>query len=112
LSILYDQVRFFNSFNFIKKILLLFKTKEELQKARHDLLQSAQTPKVSLAAQSILRKVENERDSGLFNPLNSSPILIILLLAILEARTAANERDSLRERLRVNKNPNISLENL
>ncbi|CAF4383321.1 unnamed protein product, partial [Rotaria sp. Silwood2] len=59
-------------------------TKEELQKARHDLLQNAQTPKVSLAAQSILRKVENERDA-----------------AIVEARTTTNERDSLRERLRI-----------
>jgi len=59
-------------------------TKEELQKARHDLLQNAQAPKVSLAAQSILRKVENERDN-----------------AILDARAAASERDSLRERLRV-----------
>ncbi|CAF1022017.1 unnamed protein product [Rotaria sordida] len=59
-------------------------TKEELQKTRHDLLQNAQTPKVSLAAQSILRKVESERDS-----------------AIVEARTATNERDSLRERLRI-----------
>ena len=28
------------------------------------LLQNVQTPKVSLAAQSILRKVENERDTG------------------------------------------------
>ncbi|CAF0894547.1 unnamed protein product [Rotaria sp. Silwood1] len=59
-------------------------TKEELQRARHDLLQNAQTPKVSLAAQSILRKVESERDA-----------------AIIEARTATNERDSLRERLRI-----------
>ncbi|CAF3705141.1 unnamed protein product [Rotaria socialis] len=64
--------------------ILYEQTKEELQKARHDLLQNAQTPKVSLAAQSILRKVENERDA-----------------AILEARTATNERDSLRERLRI-----------
>jgi hypothetical protein len=38
--------------------------KEELQRARHELLQNDQTPKVSLAAQSILRKVENERDAG------------------------------------------------
>ncbi|CAF1050976.1 unnamed protein product [Didymodactylos carnosus] len=59
-------------------------TKEELQDARHDLLHNAQTPKVSLAAQSILRKVENERDS-----------------AIVELRTVTNERDSLRERLRI-----------
>ncbi|CAF3816066.1 unnamed protein product [Rotaria magnacalcarata] len=66
LSILYEQV------------------KEELQKARHDLIQNVQTPKVSPAVQSILRKVENERDA-----------------AILEARTATNERDSLRERLRI-----------
>lgn len=59
-------------------------TKDELQRARHELLQNVQTPKVSLAAQSILRKVENERDA-----------------AIIEARNAASERDSLRERLRI-----------
>ncbi|CAF1148783.1 unnamed protein product [Adineta steineri] len=58
--------------------------KEELQRARHDILQSVQTPKVSLAAQSILRKVESERDA-----------------ALIEARTSANERDTIRERLRV-----------
>ncbi|CAF4445012.1 unnamed protein product, partial [Adineta steineri] len=45
---------------------------------------SVQTPKVSLAAQSILRKVESERDA-----------------ALIEARTSANERDTIRERLRV-----------
>ena len=45
--------------------MIFFQTKDELQKTRHDLLQSSQTPKVSLAAQSLLRKVENERDSGL-----------------------------------------------
>ncbi|CAF1055145.1 unnamed protein product, partial [Didymodactylos carnosus] len=60
------------------------RTKEELQNARHDLLQNAQTPKVSLAAQSILRKVENERDN-----------------AIVELRAVTNERDSLKERLRI-----------
>jgi hypothetical protein len=43
---------------------------------------------------------------------NSLSSLIILLSAILEARTATNERDSLRERLRVNKNLNISIQNL
>lgn len=43
---------------------IFFQAKEELQKARHDLLQSVHTPKVSLAAQSILRKVESERDTG------------------------------------------------
>ncbi|CAF2382398.1 unnamed protein product [Rotaria sp. Silwood2] len=64
--------------------ILYEQTKDELQKTRHELLQNGQTPKVSLAAQAILRKVENERDS-----------------AILEARTAVNERDSLRERLRI-----------
>ncbi|CAM4753973.1 unnamed protein product [Rotaria magnacalcarata] len=66
-------------------------TKEELQKTRHDLLQNVQTPKVSLAAQSILRKVENERDT-----------------AIIEARTATNERDSLRERLRIGTDTNLN----
>ncbi|UJR10612.1 hypothetical protein I4U23_014809 [Adineta vaga] len=65
--------------------------KEELQRTRHDLLQSAQTPKVSLAAQAILRKVENERDT-----------------ALVEARTSANERDTLRERLRVATDTNLT----
>ncbi|CAF1321737.1 unnamed protein product [Adineta ricciae] len=64
--------------------ILYEQAKEDLQKARLELLQNSQTPKVSLAAQSILRKVENERDS-----------------ALVEARAAASERDSLRERLRV-----------
>ncbi|UJR35224.1 hypothetical protein I4U23_027990 [Adineta vaga] len=64
--------------------ILYEQAKDELQKARLELLQNSQTPKVSLAAQSILRKVENERDS-----------------ALVEARTTASERDSLRERLRI-----------
>ncbi|CAF1065645.1 unnamed protein product [Adineta steineri] len=65
--------------------------KEELQRARHDILQSVQTPKVSLAAQSILRKVESERDA-----------------ALIEARTSANERDTIRERLRVATDTNLT----
>ncbi|CAF0717644.1 unnamed protein product [Adineta steineri] len=64
--------------------MLYEQAKEELQKSRHEILQNIQTPKVSIAAQSILRKVESERDS-----------------AIVEARTAGTERDSLRERLRI-----------
>ena len=51
----------------IEQTILEFQAKEELQKARHDFLQCAQTPKVSLAAQAILRKVENERDAGEFD---------------------------------------------
>ncbi|CAF1107956.1 unnamed protein product [Rotaria sordida] len=35
-------------------------TKEELQRARHELLQKAQTPKISLTAQSILRQIATE----------------------------------------------------
>ncbi|CAF0946900.1 unnamed protein product [Adineta ricciae] len=65
--------------------------KEELQKARHDFLQCAQTPKVSLAAQAILRKVENERDA-----------------ALVEARSSMNERDTLRERLRIATDTNLT----
>ena len=53
--------------------------KEELQKARHDLLQNAQAPKVSLAAQSILRKVENERDNGEFVRLSLQVWRIVLI---------------------------------
>ncbi|CAF1616417.1 unnamed protein product, partial [Adineta ricciae] len=65
--------------------------KEELQKARHDFLQCAQTPKVSLAAQAILRKVENERDA-----------------ALVEARSSMSERDTLRERLRIATDTNLT----
>lgn len=49
---------------FILFFIKLKKTREELQRTRHELLQNAQTPKVSLTAQTILRKVENERDNG------------------------------------------------
>jgi len=66
-------------------------TKDELQRTRHDLLQNSQTPKVSLAAQSILRKVEKERDD-----------------AIITARAVTNERDSLVERLRIATNTGLN----
>jgi hypothetical protein len=59
-------------------------TRDELQRTRRELLKSAKAPNVSLAAQTILKRVEIERDQSLF-----------------ELRNAVNERDSLQERLRI-----------
>jgi centrosomal protein CEP135 len=59
-------------------------TRDELQRTRRELLKSPKAPNVSLAAQTILKRVENERDTALF-----------------ELRAATNERDSLKERLRI-----------
>ena len=62
----------------------LFQTKAELQKVRRELVQSPKSPKTSLAAQAVLRRVENERDD-----------------AMADLRRMTTERDSLRERLKV-----------
>ncbi len=59
-------------------------TRDELQRTRRELLKSPKTPNVSLAAQTILKRVENERDTTLF-----------------ELRNITNERDSLKERLKI-----------
>lgn len=59
-------------------------TRDELQRTRRELLKSPKAPNVSLAAQTILKRVENERDTALF-----------------ELRAATNERDSLKERLKI-----------
>lgn len=61
-----------------------FQTKEELQRVRRELVRSPKSPKTSLAAQAILRRVENERDD-----------------AMSDLRRMTTERDSLRERLKV-----------
>ncbi|XP_076070631.1 centrosomal protein of 135 kDa-like isoform X3 [Mytilus galloprovincialis] len=59
-------------------------TKDELQRIRRELVRSPKSPKTSLAAQAILRRVENERDDG-----------------ISDLRRMTTERDSLRERLKI-----------
>ncbi|XP_052078400.1 testis-specific gene 10 protein-like isoform X3 [Mytilus californianus] len=59
-------------------------TKDELQRIRRELVRSPKSPKTSLAAQAILRRVENERDDG-----------------IADLRRMTTERDSLRERLKI-----------
>lgn len=65
--------------------------RDELQRTRRELLKSPKTPNVSLAAQTILKRVENERDTALF-----------------ELRSISNERDSLKERLRITTETAIS----
>ena len=62
-------------------------TKDELQMTRRDLLKNSKGASASLAAQAILQRVETERDNAYY-----------------EARNLANERDSLKERLKVSLN--------
>ena len=59
-------------------------TKEELTRLRREVVRSPKSPKTSLAAQAVLRRVENERDD-----------------AISELRKLTTERDTLRERLKI-----------
>lgn len=66
-------------------------TRDELQRTRRELLKSPKAPNVSLAAQTILKRVENERDTTLF-----------------ELRNVTNERDSLKERLKIVTESSIS----
>lgn len=65
---------------------MFLKTKDELMLVRRELVSTPKSPKTSLAAQAILRRVENERDD-----------------AIADLRRMTTERDSLRERLKVSK---------
>uniref|UniRef100_A0A1I8HFE0 Centrosomal protein of 135 kDa n=1 Tax=Macrostomum lignano TaxID=282301 RepID=A0A1I8HFE0_9PLAT len=63
---------------------MLDDTKDELHRSRREVMSSAnQQPKVSLAAQAVLKRVETERDD-----------------AIAELRRTAVERDSLRDRMK------------
>ncbi|KAL8598704.1 hypothetical protein ACOMHN_033268 [Nucella lapillus] len=59
-------------------------TKEELMLVRRELIASPKSPKTSLAAQAVLRRVENERDD-----------------AVSDLRRLTTERDSLRERIKI-----------
>ncbi|GFS26865.1 centrosomal protein of 135 kDa-like [Elysia marginata] len=59
-------------------------TKDELMKVRREIISSPKQSKTSLAAQAILRRIENERDD-----------------AISDLRRMTTERDSLRERLKI-----------
>lgn len=63
---------------------MLKEANEELARARRDAIRSPKSPKASLAAQAILRRVENERDE-----------------AVLSSRSLTVERDTLRERLQI-----------
>eukprot|EP00916_Digyalum_oweni_P009213 GHVL01015541.1.p1 GENE.GHVL01015541.1~~GHVL01015541.1.p1 ORF type:complete len:125 (+),score=9.93 GHVL01015541.1:99-473(+) len=63
---------------------VLPQTKEELMHVRRELISSPKSPKTSLAAQAILRRVENERDD-----------------AVADLHRMTTERDSLRERIKV-----------
>ena len=62
----------------------LLQTKEELTRLRREVVRSPKSVKSSLAAQAVLRRVENERDDALAN-----------------LRNLSVERDTLRERLKV-----------
>ncbi|XP_053311137.1 testis-specific gene 10 protein [Spea bombifrons] len=74
-----------------KTIMLYEKAQQEIAQLRRELLKSPKTPKTSLTAQSILRRVESERDS-----------------AISDLRRMTTERDSLRERLKISQETAIN----
>ncbi|GAB1601649.1 centrosomal protein of 135 kDa-like [Argonauta hians] len=65
--------------------------KEELQKLRREILRSPKSPKSSLAAQAVLRQVENERDN-----------------VSADLQRITTERDSLQERLRISTDSSLS----
>lgn len=59
-------------------------SKDELHRVRREMVRSPKSPKTSLAAQAVLRRVECERDD-----------------ALADLRRMSTERDSLRERLKI-----------
>ncbi|XP_077983787.1 centrosomal protein of 135 kDa-like [Glandiceps talaboti] len=67
-----------------KTNMLYEQANDELQRLRREVMKSPRTPRATLAAQSILRRVEHERDD-----------------AIADLRRMTTERDSLRERLKI-----------
>ncbi|XP_068124292.1 testis-specific gene 10 protein isoform X3 [Hyperolius riggenbachi] len=67
------------------------RAQQEITQLRRELMQSPKTPKASLTAQTILRRVETERDS-----------------AVSDLRRMTTERDSLRERLKISQETAIS----
>ena len=58
--------------------------RDELHRARREMLKGAKTSNASLAVQTVLKRVESERDSALY-----------------DLRNADSERDSLRDKLKV-----------
>ncbi|XP_076808288.1 centrosomal protein of 135 kDa-like isoform X2 [Clavelina lepadiformis] len=66
-------------------------TNDELQRLRREYVRSPKSPKASLTAQAILRRVENERDTS-----------------IADLRRMTTERDSLRERLKIQQEQSIN----
>ena len=68
----------------INLIVFFPQANNELQRLRQEVVKSPKSSRASLAAQSILRRVENERDDS-----------------IADLRRMTTERDSLRERLKV-----------
>nr|CAB3229903.1 centrosomal protein of 135 kDa [Phallusia mammillata] len=74
-----------------KTNMLYEQSNEELQRLRREYVRSPKSPKASLTAQAILRRVENERDTS-----------------IADLRRMTTERDSLRERLKIQQEQSIS----
>ncbi|XP_006816961.1 centrosomal protein of 135 kDa [Saccoglossus kowalevskii] len=67
-----------------KTNMLYEQANDELQRFRREVMKSPKSPRASLAAQSILRRIEHERDETL-----------------ADLRRMTTERDSLRERLKI-----------
>ncbi|CAH2223339.1 testis-specific gene 10 isoform X1 [Pelobates cultripes] len=74
-----------------KTNVLYEKAQQEVTRLRKELIRSPKTPKACVTAQSILRRVESERDS-----------------AISDLRRMTTERDSLRERLKISQETSIN----
>ena len=70
--------------NDINLSMMIFQANGELQRLRRELVKSPKSSRASVVAQSILQRVELERDE-----------------ALADLRRMVTERDSLRERLKV-----------